>query len=274
MKVAAVNYKIRSIARPEDFDFHVEEVVREAAEQGAQLVVLPELLTLELLQLAPHIEGVHIVDFLAAYFDPYIQVLTNLAEELKLSIVGGSTLTRERLNVCPTVDPQGTLSLQSKIVLTQWEIHEFGLKPGQGMVPSPVPGLASLICYDSEFPEGARLLAEDGAWIVALPSFTETAHGFHRVRTGGLARAQENQVFVVQSCLVGNLGGEPVPSTYGKSAILSPSQPPFSAGGILAETAEGEEEICYAHLDHDTLMVARNSGDVRNWNDRNAGAWI
>ncbi len=50
--------------------------------------------------------------------------------------------------------------------------------------------IAVLICYDSEFPLLARALAEAGAEVILVPSCTERVSGFHRVRTGSMARAR------------------------------------------------------------------------------------
>jgi len=53
-----------------------------------------------------------------------------------------------------------------------------------------------LICYDIEFPEVARVLAEAGAEILFVPSCTDGREGFCRVRYCAQARAIENQVYV------------------------------------------------------------------------------
>jgi len=78
---------------------------------------------------------------------------------------------------------------------------------------------------------------------------------------------------VIHSSLVGALGREPVPSTYGSSAILAPAVRQFPANGILAETEMNEEGLIIADLDLDLLEEARNTGDVRNWHDRHASDW-
>ncbi|MBN0038359.1 carbon-nitrogen hydrolase, partial [Pseudomonas aeruginosa] len=53
-----------------------------------------------------------------------------------------------------------------------------------------------LICYDSEFPESARALAELGAELILVSDGNMEPFG-HVHRTSIAARAQENQVFAV-----------------------------------------------------------------------------
>ena len=49
--------------------------------------------------------------------------------------------------------------------------------------------IAILVCYDVEFPEAARVLAEAGAQILFVPSCTDERQGFCRVRYCAQARA-------------------------------------------------------------------------------------
>jgi|GEM_PF-7078684 len=62
-----------------------------------------------------------------------------------------------------------------------------------------------LICYDSEFPELSRLLADDGMDILFVPFLTDTQHGYSRVRHCSHARAIENECYVAIAGSVGNL---------------------------------------------------------------------
>jgi len=73
--------------------------------------------------------------------------------------------------------------------------------------------------------------------------------------------------------LLGSLGREPVVETYGNSAIYAPSMEGFPISGVLAETPLHEEGIAVADCDLELLLDIRQSGDVRNWYDRNNGIW-
>ena len=150
---------------------------------------------------------------------------------------------------------------------------EWNLGGASGLRVSSSGQIGVTICYDCEFPESGRALAEAGVLIQCVPAFTETQHGFQRVRWCAQARATENQVMVIHASLVGSLGAEPVLTTYGSSAILTPSIAPFPMSAILAETELNCEGIAKVDVDLDWLATSRSRGDVRNWNDRHVSDW-
>lgn len=268
MKVAAISWAIRIIANEDEFFDHLTILVHRAAQKDADLIVLPELPVLELLSLHPEAEGPEVPRVLEPYAQRYEEALNLLERDTNALIVGGSHLRGNR-NICRTGQDE-----THKMILTQWEKSEWKLDPGQSWTPlKSNPQVGVTICYDCEFPGSGRSLAEAGVLVQCIPSYTETRRGFQRVRWCAQARATENQVFVVHASLVGSLGCEPVPQTYGSSAIIAPSVEPFPESAILAETPFGIEGIAIADLDFDALLQARESGDVRNWNDRNAFDW-
>ena len=116
-------------------------------------------------------------------------------------------------------------------------------EPGEEIVLSEtadgVP-LGMTVCYDLRFPELFRILAVQGARVIALPSaFTKVtgeAHWEVLVR----ARAIENQAFVVAPDQVG--AHPPDKRSYGGSMIVDPW------GVVLARAGEGEAVVA-ADLD-------------------------
>ena len=62
-----------------------------------------------------------------------------------------------------------------------------------------------LICYDVEFPELSRLLADEGMDMLFVPFLTDTQTGYSRMRYCAMARAIENECYVVIAGSVGNL---------------------------------------------------------------------
>jgi len=126
-----------------------------------------------------------------------------------------------------------------------------------------------LICYDSEFPELARRLADEGAKIIFVPYATDDRPGHLRVRYCAHARAIENQLYVVTAGNVGNLPGVAnMDVNYAQSAIITPCDFPFARDGLAAEASENVETIAVADLHMDSLAEARRSGTVRNLRDR------
>ncbi len=272
MKVAAAAWQVRTISSADEFTGHLMELVGAAALEGVELLVLPELFDLELLSLAPNLLAIEMPYWLAENSGLDRQV-PELAAANRMTIIG-SWMAEGRTNQTTAAFPSGSIYRQPKTKLTQYEVQEWKLEPGTSVAPLEDRSLAMLNCYESEFPEAGRLLAESGALTIAVPAFTETEYGHWRVRHSCAARAVENQVFVLHASLVGSLGREPVPSTYGAAAVLAPCQPPFPANGILSQTRPNEEGLAMAELDFDQLLACREEGDVRNWNDRDPSPWV
>ena len=276
IKVAAVNWKLRTIDRDSEFFGHFYDLVESAHSQGADIIVVPELIALELLCLEPDLKETKVPKYLCQFSDAIEEWIQRISANSGLVLVGGSHFKETAngiVNACAIGHPSLGIVTGAKNNLTQYEKEMWDLTTGTALVQIPDRRLGVTICYDCEFPESGRALAEAGVTIQCVPAFTETEHGFHRVRWSCHARAVENQMYVVHSSLVGDLGGEPAPSTYGSSAILAPPLRQFPPTGVLAETAFGEEEIAVYELDMDLLEEARHTGDVRNWFDRNSTTW-
>ncbi|HMS56884.1 MAG TPA: nitrilase-related carbon-nitrogen hydrolase [Fimbriimonadaceae bacterium] len=273
IRTATVNWEIRELTSVNEFLDHLTLLLDRCSD--ANLIVLPECFSLELLSLDPTLEGSRVPTHLAKTFESIVEVLSSFARRSQAIVVGGSHFRQvpEGIhNVCPVCMPSGDVRFQAKNKLTAYEREEWGLTPGRGL-QSPFHQVGLSICYDSEFPEGPRLLAEAGMLVHCVPAYTETQRGFQRVRWCCLARAVENQTYVVHSSLVGSLGREPVPSAVGTSAVIAPSVEPFVERAVLAETGPGEG-VAVADLDLDALLAARESGDVRNWTDRDGSNWF
>jgi predicted amidohydrolase len=128
--------------------------------------------------------------------------------------------------------------------------------------------IAILVCYDVEFPEAARVLAEAGAQILFVPSCTDERQGFCRVRYCAQARASENQIYVAMAGTVGNLPEVPHMAThYGQAAILTPSDYFFARDGIAAEGNVNQEQMIISDVDLDLLEERRVNGTVLPLND-------
>lgn len=273
MKLAAIAYHLRPIRSEADFHAHVLEMLDRCGDAGAEVAVFPECFPLELLHLRPELPP---AEMAAAIPPGVLEPLAQRARELGIAVFAGSTFFPGRdgfENACPVFWPDGRTDVQPKVVLTQYEIAEWGVLPGRGLRRLADNRFAATVCYDCEFPESGRAVAEGGALVQCVPAFTETEHGYWRVRHCCQARAVENQIFVAHASLLGSLGREPVPQAVGASAIYAPCVEPFPADGVLAQTPFGEEGIAVADLDLEALLAARTQGDVRNWDDRRRGDW-
>jgi deaminated glutathione amidase len=226
VRVAAVQ-----LQTTEDMDRNLEDadrLTRAAADDGAELVVLPERLD---------IRG-SAADY-AARAEPLdgrpLRWARGAARELGIDIVAGSIAERREghdrvANTSAHVGPDGEVkAIYRKIHMFDVEVDGVEYResehsePADEIVLSETAhgiGLGLTICYDLRFPELYRILALRGARIVTIPAaftrVTGEAHWEILLR----ARAIENQVFVIAPGQ-GRLPG-PDRDSYGNSMIVDP----------------------------------------------------
>ena len=165
----------------------------------------------------------------------------------------------------------GSVHPREKIHPTPNEVYWWNIEGGSVLnaIETDCGPIGVLICYDAEFPELARHLADQGAQILFVPFCTDERQSYLRVRYCAQARAVENQFYVVLSGNVGNLPNvHNMDIQYAQSCILTPCDFPFARDGVAADTTPNVETVAIADLRPDTLMMARNSGTVQNLRDR------
>lgn len=275
-RVAAITWGVAPVREVSEFYQHLTRLVEGAAKQGASIVVLPELYEVELLKTMPDGPEDSVARRLAPFAETIDSELLRLSQALRITIVGGSYVRPTEtgfINVASVTTPEGAVILQPKNCRTQWEISPWGLEERFGLKKLPDPRLGVLVCYDSEFPEAARALAEAGIQLLCVPSYTESQHGYQRVNWSCRARAIENEMFVAQAAIVGEIECFGLGTGYGQSSITAPSKHPFPSSAILAESQLNEEGIAIADVDFEALELCRATGDARPWSDRHRVSW-
>jgi predicted amidohydrolase len=275
-KVAVVAWEVTPIRESDGFFRHLNHLIEQSYQKGASVVVLPELFEVELLKILPEDGSTAVAAKLLPFAERIEQELLRLAQSLKITIIGGSHLRNASgkvINAAPIATATQGLFFQPKNCRTQWEIDPWGIDYETGITRLPNPKLGVLVCYDSEFPESGRKLAELGVELLCVPTYTESQHGFQRVNWCCRARAIENEIFVAQACLVGPIECFGLGTAYGKSSIMTPSKGPFPPDAVLAETPLNKEGIAIAEIDFNVLQSSRLSGDARPWSDRALSKW-
>ena len=126
-----------------------------------------------------------------------------------------------------------------------------------------------LICYDTEFPELGRLLADEGMEILFVPFLTDTQNSYSRVRHCAQARAIENECYVAIAGSVGNLPKvHNMDIQFAQSMVFTPCDFAFPTNGIKAEATPNTEMILVADVDLDLLLELNEFGSVQNIKDR------
>ncbi len=265
VRIAAVQYLLRSIKDWDEFENQVRFVMKAAGDYKPQFVMFPEIFTTQLLSFMDTSDLRKAVRGLDEFTKRYTELFVELAEQWGVYIIGGShpTITDGKLlNTAYLFSPEGHIFTQDKIHLTRWEKEKWQSDPGQHVrvFDTAYGRISILICYDIEFPELARMVCEQGADIIFVPSCTDDKQGFWRVRYCCHARAIENQVYVAVTGTVGNLTVEGLGLHFGQGAIITPSDFPFARDGVAAEGVPNMEQIVIADVDLSKLVSNRING--------------
>ena len=251
MRVAAVQFE----AGP-DVDENVERMVgrvREAADRGADLVVLPEIWNVGYFAFEAYEAGAEPVE------GPSMSRLRDLADELGIYLHTGSIVERDEAvdggenGLCNT---SGLVGPTGALIDTYRKVHLFGygseeqaiLTPGERIVTVETDlgtvGLST--CYDLRFPELYRAMVEEGVEVFLVASAWPNARLEHwqlLTRT----RAIESQAFLVAANLAGTNEGVEL---AGQSVIVDP-------WGVPVANAGRGERTAMAEVDLDDVRAAR-----------------
>ncbi|MBK1645593.1 carbon-nitrogen hydrolase [Thiocapsa imhoffii] len=276
VRVATVQYMQRRVGSFEEFTDLVRYFVDVTADYRADFVVFPELFTLQLLSMEDQeLSPAESIEALTKYTEPLKGALRDMAVRYNINIIGGSHPTRmpngRVENICYVCLRSGEVHEQAKIHPTPNEVYWWNIEGGQALnvIETDCGPIGVLICYDSEFPELGRHLADQGANIIFVPFCTDERQSYLRVRYCAQARAIENQCYVAMSGNVGNLPKvHNMDIQYAQSCILTPCDFPFARDGIAADTTPNVETVAFADLRLEALRAARNAGTVQNLKDR------
>ena len=269
--IAAAAYPLTWFDSFDGYEAKLSAWVAEGAATGADLLVFPEYVAMELASLG----GAAVAaDQQAALLEAARwrgaadAVHQRLAAQHGVHILGasGPVFADERpVNRATLFGPGGVIGHQDKQIMTRFEREDWDIRPGGPLqvFDTPVGRLGVIICYDSEFPLLARALTEAGADILLAPSCTETVAGFSRVRIGSMARALENQCVVVQSPLIGlSPWCAGVEANCGRAAIYGPPDHGWPEDGILAQGDMDAPGWTTATVSRDQIAQTRRDGVV------------
>ncbi|TAE75545.1 MAG: GNAT family N-acetyltransferase [Verrucomicrobia bacterium] len=276
VRVACVQYQMRKVGDFDEFAKQVRYFVETAGEDyGAEFVLFPEFLSVQLLSTLEPLGSREGIRRLADYTPRFIALMSDLAREQGLYLIAGSHPVLQpdgRLeNTSMIFKPDGTHVSQPKLHITPSEKTWWGISGGDSLIvlQTPKAKIGVLICYDVEFPETARYLADQGVEILFVPYCTDNRQGYLRVSLCAAARAIENQIYVATAGVIGNLPDVPAMDIhYGRAAVFTPSDFEFARDGIQAEADPNVETMLITDLDISNLYRSRLQGSVTPLTDR------
>jgi N-carbamoylputrescine amidase len=244
--------------------------VKEAAAQGAQVVCLQELFRS---QYFCREEDARLFDLAESIPGPSTEVLSRVARESNVAIV--ASLFEKRAeglyhNTAAIIDSDGALlGIYRKMHIPDDPLYfeKFYFTPGDTGFRNfdTKPGrVATLVCWDQWYPEGARIAAMGGASVLFYP----TAIGWHPAEKAEFGEAQYDAWRTIQRshaiangvyvAAVNRVGFEGPPDHglefWGGSFIADPF------GRVIAQASHDKEEILLADVDPKVIDETR-----RNW---------
>lgn len=235
---------------------HAGEMLERATNNGAKLVVLPEIFNV------PYDTSI-MADQAEVYPGETALFLSEIARKNKCILVGGSiperSLDGEVFNTSYTFDQDGNLIGRHR------KMHLFDIEiPGQitfkessvfaagnslEVIHHQDLCMGIVICYDIRFPEIIRLLALQGVQLLIVPAAFNMTTGPAHWELLMRSRAIDNQIYVIAASPARNPDASY--QAWGHSLIVDPW------GSVMAEAGDGEE-ILFCQLDLSQLDQVRN----------------
>jgi len=236
-----------------------DELLKQAAGQGAELALLPENFAFMSANddarraVAESESTSRVLDF-----------LSRRAREYGMPVIGGSVPlispdSGKIRNACPAFSCRGDLlGMYDKIHLFDANLEREGYResdtvlPGKSSIYVNVKGwnIGLSICYDIRFPELYRCYTGCGCHILTVPAAFTVPTGMAHWETLLRARAIENQAYVLAAGQWGeHPGGR---KTWGHSMIIDP-------WGDVMDRQEGGEGVIVADLEMEFLNRVRQS---------------
>lgn len=248
MKIALYQGEGRPAAVAENLDI-IQRQAHSAAEQGADLIIFPELF----------LTGYNIGKTVAALAEPAdgpcCQKAAQIARTANIALLYGypEQYRKEVYNSAILIDRDGKTCAGYRKTHLYGSYEKSCFKPGNSLIMTRLEDLniGILICYDVEFPEAVRSLVYGEADLIAVP--TALMEDYCRVAEKVVpARAYESEIFVAY---VNRCGSEGDTIYCGRSCLVGPDGRDILRAGI-------SEELLIADIDKNAIAEARETNPV------------
>ncbi len=274
VRLGLIQWQMRPYKNFDEVMQQAEYFIDAVSGYRSDFALFPEFFNAPLMAENNHLTEPEAIRELAKHTEEIVQKFSELAISYNINIITGSMpeIVDDLLyNVGYLCKRDGTVDRYEKLHVTPDEAKVWGMQGGSKLqaFDTDCGKIGILICYDSEFPELSRLLADDGMDILFVPFLTDTQNGYSRVRNCAQARAIENECYVAIAGSVGNLPNvHNMDIQFAQSMVFTPCDFAFPTNGIKAEATPNTEMILIADLDIDLLRNLNRFGSVRNLQDR------
>lgn len=227
----------------------IEKLTLKAKQQGADLIIFPEL------SLTGYVVLDQVYELAETIPGPSTEKIEALAKKIGIHIIFGMPELSEKtkatvFNTAVFVGPKGLIGKYRKMYLPTHSVFEEkryfrpGYQPAAFQTDLGNIGLA--ICYDVFFPEVFRLTRLKGAQlIICISASPAVRRNYFEILTA--ARALENTAFLAYVNLAGVEDGL---QFWGGSRLVSPT------GDVVAKAKYDEEDFVICEVDYGDLRTA------------------
>lgn len=274
VRLGLVQWQMRHFNNLDAFFEQVKFFVDVMSDYKSDFVMFPELFNTPLLAPYNHLSERESMLELAKLTETIKEKISEFAISYNVNIIAGSMPLEEDgeiYNISYLLHRDGKIDEYRKIHITPNEKKYYGMKGGSEIkvFDTDCGKIGLVICYDVEFPELPRILADQGMKILFVPYLTDTQNAYTRVRHCAAARAIENECYVAIAGCVGNLPGvNNMDIQYGQAAVFTPSDFAFPSNAIKGEATPNTEMTLIVDVDLNLLKELHHNGAVRTMSDR------
>jgi len=274
IRLGLIQWQMRPYKDLDELLQQAEYFIDAVAGYRSDFALFPEFFNAPLMAENNHLPESQAIRELAKHTDDIVKKFSEFSISYNINIITGSMPEMKNgklVNAGYLCRRDGSTERYEKLHVTPDEAKVWGMQGGEELqtFETDCGKIGVLICYDSEFPELSRLLADEGMDILFIPFLTDTQNGFSRVRHCAQARAIENECYVAIAGSVGNLPNvHNMDIQFAQSMVFTPCDFSFPTNGIKAEATPNTEMILIADVDIDLLRELNQFGAVRNLQDR------
>jgi predicted amidohydrolase/GNAT superfamily N-acetyltransferase len=274
VRLGLVQWQMRNLDSIDDLFEQMEFFIDVVSDYQSDFIIFPEFFNAPLMAKYNHLAEYDAIRALANYTEAIRVKFVEFAISYNVNIICGSLPIYENeklFNVTYLCRRDGSWDMQYKIHITPSESTSWGFSGGDNIkvFDTDAGRIGISICYDVEFPELGRIMADQGIEILFVPFVTDTQNGYNRVRHCAQARAIENECYVAIAGCVGNLPRvSNMDIQYAQSAVFSPSDFAFPTNTVVSEATPNTEMTLIVDVNLDLLKELHVHGSVRNLKDR------
>ena len=289
IKAACVQLLMRRHESKEDFLLRLNYLVETALTNKVKLVVFPAYtffayLTLTYPELPLYFgpgfaKAIKIIwsSYAARCLNEFLEFFKKLSRQYEVHISPGTMLIPSGKGIKNTaylISPAG------KIIGTQAGTHLNRDELGSGYIQeddlhifnTSLGNLGFTVCEDPWYPEVMRILSLKNAEIIIAPLAVPKPYNKWHQKKGMWQNIHENQVFAIESCVVGFLGGA---EFEGRSKIYAPCKMTVDGTGVLAQAkATHMEDVIVANLDLNKLRCIIKTHNLKKLNAKLHKTWF